>query len=141
MSRVTLWLVGFAQLGRQTGKGQPRTAPRSLATVDVSQRRRVLAQLSRGTYWISESMILMSEASYIPRQAPRRDRSRASTTGSTARASPDGRRIVIGLQRPVLRGWVMIVERNFADGPVIEPQPNGPGIRRYRQHFLDLRGA
>lgn len=34
----------------------------------------------------------------------------------------------------------MIVELKVGDGPNIEPQPIGPGNRRYRKHFLDLRG-
>lgn len=34
----------------------------------------------------------------------------------------------------------MIVELKVGDGSNIEPQPIGPGNRRYRKHFLDLRG-
>jgi hypothetical protein len=34
----------------------------------------------------------------------------------------------------------VVVELKAGDGPGIEPQPIGSGGRRYRKHFLDLRG-
>ena len=51
-----------------------------------------------------------------------------------------GDRVFIGLRGPVLRGWAIIVELEVGEGPGIEPQPIGRGSRRYRKHFLDLRG-
>ncbi|MET1085894.1 MAG: DUF3616 domain-containing protein [Arthrobacter sp.] len=51
-----------------------------------------------------------------------------------------GHRVFIGLRGPVLRGWAVIVELQMGDGPGIDPRPTGTENRRYRKHFLDLRG-
>lgn len=49
-------------------------------------------------------------------------------------------RLFIGLRGPVVRGWAVIVELEVGDRPGIEPQPIGAEGRRYRKHFLDMRG-
>jgi hypothetical protein len=49
-------------------------------------------------------------------------------------------RVFIGLRGPVLRGWAVIIELETRDEQGIRPELIGPGGRRYRKHFLDLRG-
>lgn len=51
-----------------------------------------------------------------------------------------GGHVFLDLREPVLSGWAMIEELNFADGPVIEPQPIIP-IRRYSRHATIKRFA
>ncbi len=163
----TLWLVGSHSSARKQVKGNatPAEAQRSLATVEVSQRRRVLARLS------TKTLLDPGGSRTIQRQRPAvlglgrgsdlvdlladdphlGSFIQSSKTGSRPIPGKDngidceglavaGDRVFIGLRGPVLRGWAMIIELKVGDGPGMEPQPIGPGNRRYRKHFLRLHG-
>ena len=170
----TLWLLGSHSSARKQVKGNstPAEAQRALATVEVSQRRRVLARVSTKTLLDPGKTLLDPGGGRTgQQQAPAvlgLGRSedlvdlladdphlggfiQASKTGAHPIPGKDngidceglavaGERVFIGLRGPVLRGWAMIVELQVSDGPGIEPQPIGPGNRRYRKHFLRLDG-
>ncbi|MFF2243482.1 DUF3616 domain-containing protein [Arthrobacter sp. NPDC058130] len=169
----TLWLVGSHSSARKQvkGKAAPAEAQKSLATVEVSQRRRVLARLSTMT-------LVDAGGTLDPGGSPPGQRQRAGVLGlgrtedlvdllandphlggfiqaSAAGSHPipgkengidceglavAGGRVFVGLRGPVLRGWAVIIELQVGGGPGIEPQPIGPGNRRYRKHFLRLDG-
>lgn len=163
----TLWLAGSHSSARKQVKNNatPEEAQRSLATVEVSQRRRVLARLStqslldpgggrtgqqqrpavlglgRGTDLVDLLADDPHLGSFI----------QSSRSGSRPIPGKDngidceglavaGDRVFVGLRGPVLRGWALIIELQVGDGPGLEPQPIGPGNRRYRKHFLRLHG-
>ena len=162
----TLWLLGSHSSARKQVKNNatPAEAQDSLATVEVSQRRRVLARLStkdlldpgggrtgqqqrpavlglgRGTDLVDLLADDLHLGSFI----------QSSTTGRPIPGKDNGidceglavagDRVFIGLRGPVLRGWAMIIELQVGGGPGLEPQPIGPGNRRYRKHFLRLHG-
>ena len=163
----TLWLVGSHSSARKQVKGNatPAEAQRSLATVEVSQRRRVLARLSTKTLLDpggsrtiqqqrpavlglgrgSDLVDLLADDPHLGSFI------QSSKTGSRPIPGKDngidceglavaGNRVFIGLRGPVLRGWAMIIELQVGDGPGMEPQAIGPGNRRYRKHFLRLHG-
>lgn len=160
----TLWLLGSHSSVRKRVKDKhsPDQAREALAEVEVSQRRRVLARLSIKTLLGSGDgrtgeqqrsagfnlgggtggglMDLLSDdphlkcfigACPIPGKDNGIDFEGLAVTGG---------RVFVGLRGPVLRGWAVIVELDAGDGPGIEVEPIGPGGRRYRKHFLDLRG-
>jgi hypothetical protein len=160
-----LWLVGSHSSARRQVKNNatPAEAQKSLATVEVSQRRRVLARLSTKT-------LLDPGASLTGRQRPAAlglgrgtdlvdlladDPHLGSFIQSSKTGHPipgkdngidceglavAGNRVFIGLRGPVLRGWALVIELQVGDGPGLVPQPIGPGNRRYRKHFLRLHG-
>ena len=163
----TLWLVGSHSSARKQVKNnaKPAEAQRSLATVEVSQRRRVLARLSTkalldpggsrtgqqqrpavlGLGRGADLVDLLADDPHLG--------SFIQSSSAGARPIPGkengidveglavaGRRVFIGLRGPVLRGWAMIIELQVGEGPRLEPQPIGPGNRRYRKHFLRLHG-
>ena len=97
-----LWLVGFALLGPQAGKGEPE-ALRPLTTFDVCPRRQLCCPALRHD------------------RSPGKDY-RIDFAGLAGWANTSSS--ICGGQ--VLCGWAMIEELNFADEPVIEPQPIGP---------------
>ncbi|BCW71010.1 DUF3616 domain-containing protein [Arthrobacter sp. NicSoilB8] len=162
----TLWLLGSHSSARKQvkDKSTPAEAQRSLATVEVSQRRRVLARVPTAVLLDpggrtrqqqpaavlglgrSEDLVeLLSDDPHLGVYI------QASKTGVHPIPGKEngidceglavaGRRVFIGLRGPVLRGWAMIIELTVGDGPGIEPQPIGPGNRRYRKHFLHLDG-
>lgn len=162
-----LWLVGSHSAARRQVKGNatPAEAQNSLATVDVSQRRRVLARLSTKTLLDpggsptdhqqqpavlglgrgADLVDLLADDPHLGSFI------HSPTTGSRPIPGKDngidceglavaGDRVFIGLRGPVLRGWAMIIELQVGDGPGLEPQPIGPGNRRYRKHLLRLHG-
>ena len=162
----TLWLLGSHGSARKQVKDNatPAEAHRSLATVEVSQRRQVLARLSTKTlldpggdrtgqqrpaaFGLGRSENLLDLLADDPHLGCF---IQPSTTGSRPIPGKDngidceglavaGDHVFIGLRGPVLRGWAMIIELKVGDGPGIEPQPIGPGNRRYRKHFLRLDG-
>ena len=53
-----------------------------------------------------------------------------------------GSRVFLGLRGPVLRGWAVVleVEPAAADKGLLRLKKIGPEKRRYRKHFVDLRG-
>jgi Protein of unknown function (DUF3616) len=53
-----------------------------------------------------------------------------------------GPRVFVGLRGPVLRGWSVILELELKerDAATLKLKRIGPDKRRYRRHFLDLRG-
>ena len=53
-----------------------------------------------------------------------------------------GERVFLGLRGPVLRGWAVVLELELkeADAGELKLRKIGRGERRYRKHFLDLRG-
>lgn len=53
-----------------------------------------------------------------------------------------GDRVFLGLRGPVLRGWAVVLELETKDGDAGEMRLKKIGAkeRRYRKHFLDLRG-
>ncbi|MBC8136361.1 MAG: DUF3616 domain-containing protein [Fibrella sp.] len=53
-----------------------------------------------------------------------------------------GNRVFLGLRGPVLRGWAVVLELETKDGDAGELRLKKIGAkdRRYRKHFLDLRG-
>lgn len=164
-----LWLVGSHSSVRKRVRDRPTRAEaqRSLATVEISQRRRVLARLSteallepggsrtgeqqrpavfglgRGRGGLLDLLaddphldgFIRTSADSGSRPIPGKDNGIDCEGLAVA-----GDRVFIGLRGPVLRGWAIIVELEVGDGPGIEPQPVGPEGRRYRKHFLDLRG-
>lgn len=170
----TLWLLGSHSAARKQvkGKSTPAEAQDSLATVEVSQRRRVLARLSTTTLVNAGKTLPEVDGGGTAGQ-PRagvlglgRNEDlvdlladdphlggfiRASTTGSYPIPGKEngidceglavaGDRVFVGLRGPVLRGWALIIELDVGGGPGMEPQPIGPGNRRYRKHFLRLDG-
>ena len=162
----TLWLVGSHSSARKQVRNNatPAEAQRSLATVEVSQRRRVLARLptqalldpggSRtgqeqhpavlGLGRGPDLVDLLADDPHLGSFI------QSSTAGPPLPGKENGidceglaaagDRVFIGLRGPVLRGWAMILELQVGDGPGLEPQPIGPGNRRYRKHFLRLHG-
>jgi hypothetical protein len=163
----TLWLLGSHSSARKQVKNNatPAEAQRSLATVEVSQRRRVLARLSTkflldpggsrtGEQQRTAVLGLGRGADLVDLLADDPHLGsfiQSSTTGSGPIPGKDngidceglavaGHRVFIGLRGPVLRGWAMILELKVGDGPGLDPQPIGPGNRRYRKHFLRLHG-
>ena len=170
----TLWLVGSHSSARKQVKGNapPAEAQKSLATVEVSQRRRVLARLSTKT--LLEPGKTHLDAGSSTTDQPQRPAAlglgrsedlvdlladdphlggfiQCSQTGTHPIPGKEngidceglavaGDRVFIGLRGPVLRGWAMIIELKVDGGPGIEPQPIGPGSRRYRKHLLRLDG-
>jgi len=163
----TLWLAGSHSPARKQVKNNatPEEAQKSLATVEVSPRRRVLARLS------TESLLDPGGGRTGPQQRPAvlglgrgmdlvdlladdphlGSFIRSSKSGSRPIPGKDngidceglavaGGRVFVGLRGPVLRGWALIIELQVGDGPGMEPQPIGPGNRRYRKHFLRLHG-
>lgn len=159
-----LWLIGSHSAVRKRAKDthSPEQARKALATVEVSQRRRVLARLSTTTLLdpgASRSgeqqqpvvfgldggaggglLDLLSDDPHLEgfiRSHPIPGKDNGFDCEGLA---VTGDRVFIGLRGPVLRGWAVIVELDVGDGPGIEPQPIGPGGRRYRKHLLDLRG-
>jgi hypothetical protein len=52
-------------------------------------------------------------------------------------------RIFVGLRGPVLRGWTVVLELEIAEGEggELKLKRIGPEGRRYRKHFLSLRGV
>jgi hypothetical protein len=159
-----IWLVGSHSSVRKQikSKREPADALRSVATVEVSRRRQVLARLPTRTLLggragerllpvfgggSTEGLLdLLADDPHLGRFL-----SSFADTASWPIPGKDngidceglavlGNRVFIGLRGPVLRGWAMIVELEVGDRPSIEPQPIGPGNRRYRKHFLDLRG-
>jgi hypothetical protein len=162
-----IWLVGSHSSVRNQIKNtsEPAEALRTLATVEVSRRRQVLARLSTRTLLApaagrtgepllpvfggggTEGLLdLLADDPHLGRFL-----SSSADTASWPIPGKDngidckglavmGERVFIGLRGPVLRGWALIVELEAGDGPIIEPRPIGPGNRRYRKHFLDLRG-
>lgn len=162
----TLWLVGSHSAARKQVKNNatPAEAQGSLATVQVSQRRRVLARLSTKTLLEpggrpteqqqpavlglgrgADLVDLLADDPHLGSFI------QTSHTGSRPIPGKDngidceglaaaGNRVFIGLRGPVLRGWAMIIELQVGDGTRLESQPIGPGNRRYRKHFLHLHG-
>jgi hypothetical protein len=53
-----------------------------------------------------------------------------------------GSRVFLGLRGPVLRGWAVVLELELkdADKGEMSLRKIGPKGRRYRKHFIDLRG-
>ena len=53
-----------------------------------------------------------------------------------------GRRVLLGLRGPVLRGWALVleVEPKETDKGELRLKKIGPKSRKYRKHFLGLRG-
>ncbi len=168
----TLWLVGSHSSARKQVKDNSTAAEaqESLATVEVSQRRRVLARVSTkallgpgvtrtgeqqrpavagpAVFGLGRSEDLLDLLADDPHVG---DFIQPSKTGSHAIPGKDngidceglavaGDRVFIGLRGPVLRGWAMVIELKVGDGPGIEPQPIGAGNRRYRKHLLRLDG-
>jgi hypothetical protein len=167
VERDTLWLVGSHSSARKQVKNNatPAEAHRSLATVEVSQRRRVLARLSTkalldpggsGTGQQQRPAVLglgrgADLVDLLADDPHLGSFIQSSNAGSRPIPGKDngidceglavaGRRVFIGLRGPVLRGWALIIELQVGDGPGLEPQPIGPGNRRYRKHFLRLHG-
>jgi hypothetical protein len=165
----TLWLLGSHSSVRKRVKYEhnPDQARKALASVEVSQRRRVLARLS------TKALLDMDGSRTAQQQSPAVFGLGQDSGGvldlladdphleEFIRSSPDtssrpipgkdngidfeglavtGDRVFIGLRGPVLRGWAVIVELEVGDETGIEPQPIGPEGRSYRKHFLDLRG-
>ena len=167
-----LWLVGSHSSARKQVKDNstPAEAQGSLATVEVSQRRRVLARLSTKTLLgpdatrrgeqqrpavvrpavvgLGRSEDLLDLLADDPHVGGFMQPSKAGSHPIPGKdngidcegLAVAGDRVFIGLRGPVLRGWAMIIELKVGDGPGIEPQPIGPGNRRYRKHFLRLDG-
>ncbi|QOD05014.1 DUF3616 domain-containing protein [Pseudarthrobacter sp. BIM B-2242] len=164
ISGDTLWLLGShsAVRKRVKDKHSPDQARKALATVEVSQRRQVLARLWTGTLADADGsrnggqqkatvfgtgkgtggglLDLLSDDPHLggfirSPSIPGKDNGIDCEGLAVA-----GGRVFIGLRGPVLRGWAVIIELNAGNGPGIAPQPIGPGGRRYRKHFLDLRG-
>lgn len=160
----TLWILGSHSAARKRVKDKhnPDKARKALATVKISQRRCVLARLSTTTL-LSPGGGLNGEQHHRPVFGP--DGSNGGGLldllsddphlGDFIRSHPipgkdngfdcegiavRGHRVFIGLRGPVLRGWAVVLELEAGDGPGIDPQPIGPEGRRYRKHFLDLRG-
>jgi len=163
----TLWLLGSHSSARKQVKDNatPAEAQRALATVEVSQRRRVLARVSTQTLLdpggsrkgqpqlpavlgLGRSEDLLDLLADDPHLG-----GFIQTSKSGSRPIPGkengldceglavaGDRVFIGLRGPVLRGWALIIELKVGDGRGIEPRPIGPGNRRYRKHFLHLHG-
>lgn len=173
VERDTLWLVGSHSSARKQVKNNstPAEAQRSLATVEVSQRRRVLARLSTKTLLDPDEVLLDPGGSRTGQQqhpavlglgrgadlvdllADDPHLGSFIQSSKTGRPIPGkdngidceglavaGDRVFIGLRGPVLRGWAMVIELQVGDGAGLEPQPIGPGNRRYRKHFLRLHG-
>lgn len=162
----TLWLLGSHSSVRKKVKGNHQPADearRALTTVEVSQRRRVLARLSTRTLLDPGSsrngeqqrpavfgpgggrggglLDLLADDPHLEgfiRSWPIPGKDNGIDCEGLAVA---GDRVFIGLRGPVLRGWAVIVElKVISGGPGIEPQPIGTEGRRYRKHFLYLRG-
>jgi len=53
-----------------------------------------------------------------------------------------GAHVFLGLRGPVLRGWAVVLELQMKDGDKgeLKLKKIGPKGRKYRKHFLDLRG-
>ena len=159
----TLWLLGSHSSVRKRVKDKHNSdeAREVLAVVGVSQRRQVLARLS------IKALRDLSGRQISEQQRPAvfgpggsggglldllaGDAHLKSFIGSSPIPGKDngidceglavtGDRVFIGLRGPVLRGWAVIVELRAGDGPGIDPKPIGTENRRYRKHFLDLRG-
>ncbi|GAA1769706.1 DUF3616 domain-containing protein [Pseudarthrobacter sulfonivorans] len=159
-----LWLLGShsAVRKRVKDKHNPDQARKALATVEVSQRRRVLARLSTRTLLepgasgnggqqrpvvfgldggAGQSLLdLLSDDPHLEGFIPSHPIPGKDNGIDCEGLAVTDDRVFIGLRGPVLRGWAVIVELGVGDGSGIEPQPIGPGGRRYRKHFLDLRG-
>jgi hypothetical protein len=164
----TLWLLGSHSSVRKRVRDEydPDQARKALATVEASQRRRVLARLStkallypdgnRGNEHQRPAVFGLGRGSGgvlgLLADDPHLESFIRSSAGTTSRPIPGkdngidceglavtGNRVFIGLRGPVLRGWAVIVELDVGDGSDIEPQPIGPE-GHYRKHFLDLRG-
>lgn len=160
----TLWLVGSHSSVRKRVKDKhnPDQARKALAAVEVSQRRQVLARFSTRTLLDPGGsrngepqrpavfgpgggsggglLDLLSDDPHLEglmRSFPVPGKDNGIDFEGLA---VTGDRVFIGLRGPVLRGWAVIVELEAGDGPGIEPEPIGPVGRRYRKHFLDLRG-
>jgi hypothetical protein len=167
----TLWLLGSHSAARKQVKGNstPAEAQRTLATVEVSQRRRVLARLSTkalvgaaksrrepagsrtgqpqtpAVFGLGRGKDLLDLLAEDPHlggfvQAPNGPIPGKDNGIDCEGLAVAGDRVFIGMRGPVLRGWAMIVELRVGGGPGIEPQPIGPGNRPYRKHFLRLHG-
>jgi Protein of unknown function (DUF3616) len=159
----TLWLLGSHSSVRKRVKDKhnPDKAREILAVVEVSQRRQVLARLSTKTL-LDQSGNEIGEQQRPAILGPggasggllellSGDPHLNSFVGSRPIPGKDNGidfeglavandRVFIGLRGPVLRGWAVIVELQAGDGPDIDPKPIGTEDRRYRKHFLDLRG-
>lgn len=161
----TLWLLGSHSMVRKRVKDKhnPDQAREALAAVEASQRRRVLARLSTKS-------LVGAGGSRNGQQQPAAvfGPGRGNGGGGLLELLSDdphlggfiqshpipgkdngidceglavtGDRVFIGLRGPVLRGWAVVVELETGGGAGIEPEPIGPNGRRYRKHFLDLRG-
>jgi hypothetical protein len=156
-----LWLLGSHSVVRKRikDKHNPNEARKALASVEASQRRRVLTRIStealldsvgspngggqpRPTVFGSGEGLLDLLAGdphlggFIA-SCPVPGKDNGIDFEGLAVA---GNRVFTGLRGPVLRGWAVIVELEVGDRPGIEPKPIGVGGLRYRKHFLDLRG-
>jgi hypothetical protein len=158
----TVWLLGShsAVRSRVKDKHSPDKARNALATVEVSVRRQVLARLSTRTLLDPGGsrngeqqrpavfglgggnggglLDLLSDDAHL------KDFLRHPIPGKDNGIDFEGlavmdHRVFIGLRGPVLRGWAVILELEVGDGPGIGTAID-PGGRRYRKHFLDLRG-
>ena len=164
----TLWLLGSHSAARKrvkdnhdpdrrgmpwrqsrsasAGGSSPGSRPRTLPDADAQpERRAAAAQLSLA--WgegLADLLDLLAEDPHLGSFIRLADASRpipGKDNGIDCEGlAVAGDRVFIGLRGPVLRGWAMIIELEVGDGPGLAPQPIGPGGRRYRKHFLDLRG-
>jgi len=160
----TLWLLGSHSAVRKRVKDRhnPDQARKALAAVEASPRRQVVARLSPGTLLDPGGsrngkqqglavfspggssgrglLDLLSDDPHLKgfiQSPPIPGKDNGIDCEGLAVA---GDRVFIGLRGPVLRGWAVVIELEVGDGPSIELSPIGPGERRYRKHFLDLRG-
>lgn len=162
----TLWLVGSHSAARKQVRNDstPAEAQLSLASVEVGRRRRVLARLptrslldpggSRtgqqqrpavlGLGRGADLVDLLADdpllGSFIKSAAGSRPIPGKDNGIDCEGLAVAGNRVFVGLRGPVLRGWAMIIELQVGDGPGLEPQPIGPGNRKYRKHLLRLHG-
>ena len=162
----TLWLVGSHSAARKQVRSDstPAEAQRSLASVEVSRRRRVLARLPTrslldpggtrtgqqqrpavlGLDRGADLVDLLADdpllGSFIQSAAGLRPIPGKDNGIDCEGLAVAGNRVFVGLRGPVLRGWAMIIELQVGDGPGLEPQLIGPGNRKYRKHLLRLHG-
>lgn len=163
VDETRIWLLGSHSTvrGRVKKNDSDREAIESLASIEPSPGRRVLARIpfdrlldadgdhdggSAAVERLDLVELLVDDRHLSPflRQGsgdeehlviPGKDNG-LDMEGLAVRGS----RVFVGLRGPVLRGWAVVLELDIADGTSLQPRPLTDDGQVYRKHFVDLGG-